>query len=311
MSGGKETPRQKMIGMMYLVLTALLALNISKSVLDAFVIISEGLERTTQNFETANSKTYKSFETAMKSDEKKTKPFYERAMKAKKLSEEMRAYIDEMKHLVIAEVEGIAKAQADTLQLKNITNTDNYDIPSQILLGDEVANNGTGSKQDKYSMADLKKQLKSFKEEYILLFSNKDLFLPQVSDEMKEKIEKGIDLEDPPRAKDGNKETWEMEKCLHVPVAGVIAHLTALQAAIANAEGDVSNQLYQAVSGQDYKFDQLTAKVIAPSSYILQGEKYTANVLLVAFSSTSNPKIYTGVDTTKKPIDVKNGSYWM
>ena len=43
MAGGKETPRQKMIGMMYLVLTALLALNVSKSILDAFVSIEENI----------------------------------------------------------------------------------------------------------------------------------------------------------------------------------------------------------------------------------------------------------------------------
>ena len=45
MAGGKETPRQKMIGMMYLVLTALLALNVSKDILDAFAIIDEGIEK--------------------------------------------------------------------------------------------------------------------------------------------------------------------------------------------------------------------------------------------------------------------------
>ncbi len=44
MAGGKETPRQKMIGMMYLVLTALLALNVSKSILDAFVNIEENIQ---------------------------------------------------------------------------------------------------------------------------------------------------------------------------------------------------------------------------------------------------------------------------
>jgi hypothetical protein len=44
MAGGKETPRQKMIGMMYLVLTALLALNVAKTILDAFVAIEENIQ---------------------------------------------------------------------------------------------------------------------------------------------------------------------------------------------------------------------------------------------------------------------------
>jgi hypothetical protein len=45
MAGGKETPRQKLIGLMYLVLTALLALNVSKQILDAFVAIEENIQK--------------------------------------------------------------------------------------------------------------------------------------------------------------------------------------------------------------------------------------------------------------------------
>ena len=61
MSGGKETPRQKMIGMMYLVLTALLALNVSKEILNAFVIIEEGLNTTNTNFDSKNGILYSKF----------------------------------------------------------------------------------------------------------------------------------------------------------------------------------------------------------------------------------------------------------
>ena len=60
MSGGKETPRQKMIGMMYLVLTALLAINVSKEILDAFVIVNNGLVQTDKNFTNNNNILYKS-----------------------------------------------------------------------------------------------------------------------------------------------------------------------------------------------------------------------------------------------------------
>ena len=54
MSGGAncpETPRQKMIGMMYLFLTAMLALNVSKDILNAFVVVNNGLEETNTNFD--------------------------------------------------------------------------------------------------------------------------------------------------------------------------------------------------------------------------------------------------------------------
>ncbi len=63
MGHGKETPRQKMIGMMYLVLMALLALNVSKEVLDAFAVLDKGLRSTIATLEAANDKITTDFET--------------------------------------------------------------------------------------------------------------------------------------------------------------------------------------------------------------------------------------------------------
>jgi len=62
MAGYKETPRQKMISMMYLVLTALLALNVSKEMLDAFIVVNESVELTNENFSEKLDETYMAFE---------------------------------------------------------------------------------------------------------------------------------------------------------------------------------------------------------------------------------------------------------
>ena len=56
------SPRQRMINMMYLVLTALLALNVSKEVLDSFFEVNKGVVRTTNNFSDKNNETYVEFE---------------------------------------------------------------------------------------------------------------------------------------------------------------------------------------------------------------------------------------------------------
>ena len=64
MAGGNLSPRQKMINMMYLVLTALLALNVSKEVLNSFFEVNNGIERTTNNFTSKNESTYAAFENA-------------------------------------------------------------------------------------------------------------------------------------------------------------------------------------------------------------------------------------------------------
>jgi hypothetical protein len=55
MAGGKETPRQRMIGMMYLVLTALLALQVSNQILQKFVLLNDGMERTSENYASKNN----------------------------------------------------------------------------------------------------------------------------------------------------------------------------------------------------------------------------------------------------------------
>ena len=97
MSGGKETPRQKMIGMMYLVLTALLALNVSKEILNAFVIIEDGLNVTNKNFDSKNELLYSKFDKAMADNKTKTEPWYKKAKEAKKKSAELCAFVDEIK----------------------------------------------------------------------------------------------------------------------------------------------------------------------------------------------------------------------
>lgn len=62
MASTKETPRQKMIAMMYLVLTAMLALNVSKEILDAFVTVNCGLENTGKSFDKDIATLYSKFE---------------------------------------------------------------------------------------------------------------------------------------------------------------------------------------------------------------------------------------------------------
>jgi len=72
MSLGDLPPRQKMINIMYLVLLALLAMNVSKEILHSFVIINEGLEETTGHFEDKINTSYARFEKLMADDPKKS-----------------------------------------------------------------------------------------------------------------------------------------------------------------------------------------------------------------------------------------------
>jgi gliding motility-associated protein GldM len=291
-SGG--TPRQKMIGMMYLVLTALLAMNVSKSILEAFVIVNEGLERTNENFDKKNDKLYKDFKAALDKDPNKTKPYHDRAQKAKKLAKELNEYIEKIKKHVIEKTDKKEKAVADTISLKYVDAKDNYDVPTEVLIGSEPATPIDGD----MTALDLKKKVAKYKEEMIKLFDDKKLFLPADKKDMEGKLKGGLDL--PDGVENGVPAGWEVVNFYHLPLAAVIVNLTALQSQVTNAEVDVVSKLLSAVSATDFKFDKLQAKVIAPSSVLIQGDEYKADVLLVASNSTSNPKILLcAVDTSK------------
>ena len=100
MAGGKETPRQKMIGMMYLVLTALLAMNISKDVLNAFIQINKGLSKTSEVLQTKAQATLAGLRNAKESD--KAAPFLAKAEEVSKIGDELIDYIELLKARTIA-----------------------------------------------------------------------------------------------------------------------------------------------------------------------------------------------------------------
>ena len=93
MAGGKETPRQKMIGMMYLVLTALLALNISKEVLNGFVKVENSLLTTQGTLSGKVNETNTELEVKYAQNQEKVKPFRDQATQVNKSSNDLIAYI--------------------------------------------------------------------------------------------------------------------------------------------------------------------------------------------------------------------------
>ena len=100
MAGGKETPRQKMIGMMYLVLTALLAMNISKDVLNAFIQINRGLVKNSANSEERADATLGLLDNW--SDKEKARPFQDKAHEIVEKADALVAHIIELKARVLA-----------------------------------------------------------------------------------------------------------------------------------------------------------------------------------------------------------------
>src|SRR6478736_10440477 len=102
MAGGKETPRQKMIGMMYLVLTALLALQVSSAVLEKFAIINETLEESKGEVEAKNAAVANAIiAEGEKKNSPKVKTAVEGAQKVRELTKSTMAEIDNLKKAML------------------------------------------------------------------------------------------------------------------------------------------------------------------------------------------------------------------
>lgn len=310
MAAGKLPPRQKMIGMMYLVLTALLALNVSKSILDAFVIINNGLEKTKTNFKEKNESDYSAFEKAYNENKNKVGPYYTKAQEVKKIADELVSYIDKIKAKLIAECEGIPENKVvgkdqsgrDTiLNIKWVNAKDNYDIPTHILIGDDPAKPKSGE----LTASDLRKRMESFKEKLLSIIGNDPNAKALVT-----AINETYDFSDK-RDASGTLHNWESYYFDHVPLAATVSILTKMQTDVRNSESDVVKFLLSSVDASSFKFNKLAPAVIANSNYILIGDSFRAEVFLAAFDTTQAPLIYVGTELdTSDPKDIKmKGSY--
>ena len=106
MAGGKTSARQKMINMMYLVLTALLALNVSKEILKAFHLMEVSFNKANDNVSKKNKGLISALEDQMKSRPEVVKPYLDRAKEVRKTSEDFVGYIEDLKKHLVSNTEG-------------------------------------------------------------------------------------------------------------------------------------------------------------------------------------------------------------
>lgn len=319
MAGAKETPRQKMIGMMYLVLTCLLALNVSKDILKGFVTVNESLEKTNKGTQLNNEKILADFELAAK--EKVTaKPYYEKALESRKLTMETVAYIESLKKKLIEITEKINAYEADTVHLRFIEHLEEYDIPTFQLIGSDESN----PDNKPYSAKELRGKLNKLHDQLLgivegMYKSTNTKLLTNDYESLKAKIAmiKPIDSNE---MRDDMRMTWELQNFYNLPLAACVTNLSKIQADIKNLETEMINQFAAASGKKAVIMDHFAAKVIAPSKYIRSGDNYSADIFLSASSSDFKPdnmQVLIGAryDTLTKrlisegtPVSLTNGA---
>ena len=272
-----ETARQKMISMMYLVYTALLALNVSVEILQAFVTVGDSMEITNELFSTKIDNSYYSFEKAFAANPEKVGPNWEKAQKVRKETNDIMNYIDEMKYELVATVEGLEGGKAEAKKLlasegyEGIQAKDDYTKPTQYFIGG--TENGSAAKA-----MELRKKIEEYQAKMLKFAEPDSTFIKRLT-----KMQ--INTKANYKNSSGQKLNWQLYNFNHTITLADLVLLNKFKSEIQNAEFDMVNHLLASVSADDYKFDNVRAKVVPTATYVMQGTSYEAQVFVAAYDS--------------------------
>jgi gliding motility-associated protein GldM len=281
MAGYKETPRQKMIAMMYLVLTALLALNVSKEVLDAFVVVNDSLVLTNQTFAEKTDDLHRTLENRYMINQSKVAPFRQRAIEAKRISDELRDYISDTKWRLISEVEGIEYDTAKVVPAGSLKTMDNYMKPTEFFMG----GSDDGSAGEGWILMG---KINEYRENLLNILTEQE----------RSRVRIGLITDGEYANRDGIKQNWVQYNFYRTVLAANLAILNKIITEIYNAEFDVVNHLLIAIDADDFKHDTIALKVLPKRDYVFVGENYEAEIIVAAYATKQDPEVYImeGVD---------------
>ena len=307
MAGGNLSPRQKMINMMYLVLTALLALNVSKEVLNSFFEVNKGIERTTNNFNSKNESTYAAFDNAASNNPEKYQDVRDKAYLIKSKSDAAVLFIQEMKYDLVRKV--------DKNKIYFGSEADIYDTDGDLIESLAIV--------DK-NFADLTQFQKSMPIAYLKNKSNRyasqDLFYPKTvnpgvkkrATELKERIEEyrdflinlsgnnqGLidnikivfDVSDRVGKKQQN---WETYNFVDMPSVSALTILSKIQSDLRNLEADVIDYLKRDIDSKSLKFTSAEGIQIPKSNFVLRGDSFRSSIFISAKQDGQDPEIFVG-----------------
>ena len=263
-----ETPRQKMIGMMYLVLTAMLALNVSAAILNGYAKVDESLHATIKTMQEGNADTYAKFKVAMDQNPEKTEDWYNKAMEVQRVSDEFYNYVQGFKDNMVQLIGGNeGKVNA---QVGEINKPDDTNVPQQY--GIEEGN-----------AAILKEKIHAYR-----------AFLEEITDNaepLRTELEATFIT---PKGVNTSKDsiTWEESIFHEMPVCATMTVLSKIQNDIRHCEGKVVEHLLKMTDAGDLRVNKFSAHVIPSAKNVMKGQKYSAQVLFAAIDSTQALEYY-------------------
>lgn len=279
MAGGKETPRQKMIGMMYLVLTALLALQVTSAILEKFILINNSLEQSTGAANVVNDNTLRGIRlTVEKSGNRPADvAVIKQADEVRNISSEMIAELDKLKQQIIDQAGGGLD------ETGNIKNPSEEEKVAQIMVGPN--RNGAA-----YA---LKNKLNTYVENMGKYTNAKYSSL-------------AVDGKEDPianRSSEQRLKDFAELNFAQTPVPAALAVLSQKQSEVRRIEGETLRALAAKVGAEDVKFDQISAMLSMESKVVVAGTKFKGEMFLAAYSSGVQPRM----SLSGAPIRMQNG----
>lgn len=296
MSIPKE-PRQLMINLMYLVLTAMLALNVSAKIINAFFMIDKGIVASNKLSDDANQQKIEGFKEILKKpDYAKFRSLEPAADQIRSIVKDFNASVEDLKETLIKESGGRDPKHGDMPVGKK-----NKDVTTRILV-----NEGKGKV--------LKESVLATREKMLSLLKDVSTKLPGsvVKKEHLEKLEKAITLnitEDWKEDHESKSDSWEHYNFNQMPLAAVLPMLSKLQSDAKTTETAFLNQIMEWASAKiEITMDAFMPAVSPKKAYLIVGETYEADVFLASYSKTAN-NITLAVNGGTLPLKEGVGRY--
>ena len=280
MAGGKETPRQKMIGMMYLVLTALLALQVSSAILLKFQFLDESLKEVNDKTIVDNAGVVSNIKSKVSEggNRVKDKAVLSDAEAVRKETSQLVDYIRGLRTMLVEKSGG-------TNEEGHYANPSAEDIVAINMIGAANKNNGAAY--------ELKEKLNNYAK-----------FMRKYNENMPESLARD-GKDDPIASKDREQRNKDFAQLNFeaTPVVAALATLSQKEAEVLKYEADALQNLAQKVGADIIKFEKIFAMARAESKTVAAGTKYKADMFIAASSDAITPRMtFQG-----KPINVVDG----
>ncbi len=273
-----ETPRQKMIGMMYLVLTAMLALNVSADILNGFLMVDNSLISNIETGRKQNIALYEDMDYLYQQNPEKVGEWLDKSNQVRLKSDSLIDFIHQAKADLIMLADGVV-IDPDTVNNYKLVTKDNTDIASRYFIGDDPLKGTEKGRQFKQMLEDYRHFIED-------MYGN---------DSVHNEIYEKRFTTSPMLNSHGTEEVaWLNAQFESMPIIAVTTQLSKYESDILTTEMEVVQYFKAQTDAGDFRVNKIEAFVIPNSKHVIQGGQYKAKIVLSAVDSTKVPEYYVG-----------------